>query len=349
MENRKTVFIVDDNITNLTVAEDALSERYRVIAASSAAQMFKILEKHKPDLILLDIEMPGITGFDAMKKLKADGLYSNIPVIFLTGLSDNASEASGIELGAVDFIAKPFSKPVLINRIKNHLDIDELIKKRTSQLVERTEELELLKNSIVYMMADIVESRDKNTGGHVDRTAEYAKILIGAMLDRGVYADQMKDWNLEAVILSARLHDVGKIAISDSILNKPGPLTKEEFEIMKTHAVQGKVIIENAVRRTGDSEFLQNAMLFAAYHHERWNGTGYPYGLKETEIPLHGRIMAVIDVYDALVSERPYKKAFSHEESVKIIADESGKHFDPAIARVFCDVNNIIKLNYKRG
>ena len=325
---RKTVFLVDDNATNLTTAEEALAKQYRVIALSSAAAMFTALKKFRPDLILLDVEMPEMSGFEAMKQLKACEPHAQIPVIFLTGFTDAVNEAYGIQLGAVDFITKPFSEPVLLNRIKNHLHIDDLIRERTAQL-------ECLKNGIVYTLADIVENRDKNTGGHIDRTTVYIKILIDAMLAQGVYVSEMRDWNMDAVISSARLHDIGKIAISDSILNKPGPLTKEEFVTMKTHALEGARIIDQAIKRTGDAEFLHIAKLFAAYHHERWDGSGYPYGLKGTEIALQGRVMAVIDVYDALVSERPYKKAFTHEEAVRIIMEDSGKHFDPLIADVF--------------
>ena len=333
---KKTIFLVDDNATNLTMAEEALVERYRVIALSSAAKMFKALEKFNPDLILLDVEMPEMSGFEAMKKLKKNEAHSQIPVIFLTGRTDDVSEAHGIELGAVDFIMKPFSKPVLINRLKNHLHIDELIRERTEQLVR-------LQNGIVYTMADLVENRDKNTGGHIDRTSVYMEILINEMLNKKIYEDEILSWNLESVISSARLHDVGKIVIPDSILNKPGALDNEEFDIMKTHSMEGELIIDKAIERTGDAEFLRNAKMFAAYHHERWNGTGYPYGLSETGIPLQGRLMAIADVYDALVSERPYKKAFSHEEAVEIIMNDSGKHFDPLITEVFNTVSEKFK------
>jgi len=336
---RKIIFVVDDMGSNLTVAEEALADHYQVIALPSAAVMFKALEKFNPDLILLDIDMPDMNGFEAMEKLTADERYSNIPVIFLTGLNDPASEAHGIDLGAVDFIMKPFSEPVLLNRIKNHLYIDDLIRKRTIQLEERTEQLEMLKNGLVFTMADLVENRDKNTGGHIDRTAGHMQILIDAMIEQDVYKDEILSWDLESVITSARLHDLGKIAIPDSILNKPGKLTDEEFTIMKTHSLEGEQIIKNAINRTGDALLLHNAKIIAASHHERWDGTGYPYALKGEDIPLQGRIMAVIDVYDALVTERPYKKAFSHEKAVEIIMEESGTHFDPRIAEVFFSIN----------
>ncbi|MCL2759493.1 MAG: response regulator [Treponema sp.] len=343
---QKTIFLVDDNATNLTVAEEVLVKHYRVIALSSAEQMFSALEKFTPDLILLDIEMPEMSGFAAMKRLKSNPSYAEIPVIFLTGRTDSVSEAYGIESGARDFIMKPFSEPVLINRIRYHLNIDDLIRERTSQLIKRTEQLVQLQNGIVYTFADLVESRDNNTGGHIDRTAGYMKILIEAMIANGVYADEIYKWDLESVISSARLHDLGKIAIPDSILNKPGPLTAEEFEIMKTHSSESVKIIEKAIKETGDAEFLQNAKLIAASHHERWDGAGYPCGLKEYEIPLQARLMAIVDVYDALVSERPYKKPLSHEEALKIIKDSSGKQFDPLIVEVFSGVNE--KINAAR-
>jgi putative two-component system response regulator len=334
---KKTIFVVDDSITNLSIVENALHDYYRVVSLTSASKMFDALGQIKADMILLDIEMPEMSGFDAMRKLKGGNTYAEIPVIFLSSVSDAASEAHGIELGAVDFVLKPFSKIVLLNRIKTHLHIDEIIHKRT-------EELLLLKNGIVFTMADLVENRDKNTGGHIDRTAIYMKILLAEMLSQGVYADEMSGLNLELVVSSARLHDIGKIAISDSILNKPGKLTNEEFEIMKSHSAEGEHIIAKAIKRTGNAEFLLCAKTIAAYHHERWNGTGYPYGVAGAEIPLLGRIMAVIDVYDALVSERPYKKAFTHEEALDIIKKESGQHFDPLIANVFMGISKE-KLN----
>jgi putative two-component system response regulator len=332
---KKTVLLVDDSITDLTAAGSVLEEHYRVIAVSSAKMMFSVLEESLPDIILLDIEMPGMNGFEAMTLLR-EGKCSEIPVIFLTGRTDDDSEAHGIELGAVDFITKPFSKPVLFNRIKQHLHIDELIR-------ERTEHLELLHTGIIHIMADLVERHDENTGKHIERTTEYMRILIEAMTQKGIYVEETKNWDTDSVILSARLHDVGKIRIPDSILNKPGSLTKEEFEKVKTHSAEGERIIEKAIKRTGDVEFLLNAKLIAAYHHERWNGKGYPYSLKGTEIPLQGRLMAIIDVYDALVSERPYKKAFSHDEAVELITKESGEHFDPLIVEVFIGAIEQIK------
>ena len=325
---QKMIFVVDDNDTNLSTAEAALEEQYRVMTLPSAAAMFELLEELTPDAILLDIEMPEMDGFEALRRLKASELHAGIPVIFLTSMLDVSVEVQGLEMGAVDFVTKPFSAPVLKNRIKTHLNIDDLIRERTAQL-------EQLQSGLVFILADIVESRDKATGGHIERTSEYVKILAGAMLERGTYADEICGLNLESFALAARLHDVGKIAIPDAVLNKLGSLNLEEFEMIKTHTVEGERIIDKVLARTGDLAFLHNAKLFASCHHERWDGSGYPRGLKEMEISLQGRILAVVDLYDALLSDRPYRKVYAEEEVVGIIMDNAGKMFDPLIVEAF--------------
>jgi putative two-component system response regulator len=337
---KKIIFVADKSTVNLKAAEKILSGKYHVVAFSSSAEMFESLEEFKPSLILLDIDL---NAFETIEKLKANPLHVEIPVM-LSAKSINAeSESRGIKHGAADFILKPFDEFIMLNRIKMFLHIDELIYERTVELIERTEQLKSLKSGIVFTMADIVENRDDSTGGHIDRTSVYMEVLTKAMLERGVYADEIREWDLELVTSSARLHDIGKIEIPDCILNKPGFLTNDEFDKMKTHSAAGEVIIDRAIARTGDEEFLYNAKIIATYHHERWNGTGYPYGMKETEIPLQARIMAIIDVYDALVSERSYKEALTHEKAMEIIMNESGKHFDPQIAKVFHDINEQIK------
>ncbi|MCL2881095.1 MAG: response regulator, partial [Treponema sp.] len=277
-DRKKTIFVVDDSSTNLAIAEQALEKHYLAITLSSAAKMFTALTKITPNLILLDISMPEVGGFEAIKRLKANNLYADIPVIFLTGLNDDETEAAGIELGAVDFITKPFSAPVLLNRIKNHLYVDEVIHERTEQLRKRSEQLLRLQNGIVFTLADIVENRDSNTGGHIDRTAEYVKIFLNAMQERSLHLDEIQSWNFDSVVSSARLHDLGKVSIPDSILNKPDKLTSEEFSVIKTHPVAGERIIDEMISLSGDGDFLRNAKLIAGYHHEYWDGTGYPYG-----------------------------------------------------------------------
>jgi putative two-component system response regulator len=332
----KTIFVVDDSDTNLSMAEAALEGQYRVMTLPSAEKMFALLDKIIPELILLDIEMPEMDGFKALKKLKSESTWADIPVVFLTGRNDAEVEVRGFEMGAVDFVTKPFSAPVLLNRIKTHLDIDQLIRERTAHVSR-------LQNSMVSVLANIVENRDKETGGHIERTSAYIKILLEEMTNRGVYIEEISTWDTEKIISSARMHDLGKISITDIIMNKPGKLSEEEYEIMKTHAEAGERIIDEIISRTGEGEFLRNARLFAGCHHERWDGTGYPHGLKGEEIPLQGRIMAIVDVYDALVSERPYKEAYSDEEAVNMIMEKAGSHYDPKIAEVFFESRDHFK------
>jgi len=352
----KTIFVVDDTDSNLAKAEEALEGHYQVITLPSAAKMFTFLEKVIPDLILLDIKMPEMDGFEALQLLKSNDSFGSIPVIFLTASSDEATEVRGFEMGVIDFIAKPFSGPVLLKRLETHLNIDDLIRERTRELEQRTleleqrtKELERMKNGLVYAFADAVETRDKGTGGHIRRTSAYMEVLIKEMIASGLYAQELDGLNLESLISSARLHDVGKIAIPDAILNKDGSLTFEEFEQMKTHTTEGENFINKITNRTGSEvSFLNNAKLFAGYHHERWDGSGYPNGLKGNDIPLLGRIMAVVDVYDALTSKRPYKRPFTEEETVNLILENSSKLFDPSIVEIFLSVRdkfNEIKLD----
>jgi len=261
--------------------------------------------------------------------------------MFLTAILDPAAEVKGFELGAVDFIQKPFSAPVLRNRIKMQLEVDEIIRTKT-KTVRR------LQNGIVSVLADLVERRNQDNLEHSDRTSSYIKILLQAMLSNNVYADEINRWDIETVASAARLHDIGKIVICDSILQKPGKLTEEEFEKIKTHTSEGSRIISQMVTKSGNSTFLNFAKIFADTHHERWSGGGYPNNLSNVDIPLQGRIMAIADVYDALVSERPYKESFSCEEAEQIIMAEKGTHFDPAIADTFYSVKHLFKAVTER-
>ena len=329
----KTIFIVDDSAINLTVAKNALKNQYRIRTFYSAVTMFEVLKKIVPDLILLDIEMPIMDGFEALTILKEDALTAEIPVMFLTNLTDSDVEAQCFQMGVVDFVSKPFSVPVLQNRIKTHLEIDEIVNERTANLKN-------LKNALVFTLADMVESRDKKTGGHISRTSSYMKILIDEMVAQRVYSDEWNKASIDLMISSARLHDVGKVSIPDAILNKPGKLTDDEFTVMKTHCELGNHIIDNIMLRTSDSEFLNHAKLFIGSHHERWDGKGYPLGLAGKDIPLQGRLMAIVDVYDALVSKRSYKDAFTPDEAVEIIMSGAGTQFDPKIAELFFKVKD---------
>ena len=327
----KTIFIVDDNDTNLMAAKTALDGTYKTFALPSAAKMFKLAEKIIPDLILLDIDMPEMDGFHAMQILKSDVKTKSIPVIFLTAKNDPETEIRGFEIGALDFVNKPFSPPVLIRRIETHIETDMLIKKSQQALRD-------IHNATISVIAEMVENRDKVTGTHIERTQAYLKILVKELIRTNTYIDEISRWDMALLIPSARLHDVGKISISDNVLNKPGKLTAEEYESIKEHCAEGERVIDQIIGRTKNDAFLLHAKLFAGYHHEKWDGTGYPRKLSGTGIPLEGRIMAVADVYDALISERPYKKPFTHEQAAAIIQKDSGTHFDPKIAEAFMNV-----------
>ena len=327
----KTIFIVDDNKSNLYSAKTALEGVYRTYALLSADRMFKIADKITPDLILLDIDMPETDGFEAMRILKSDDRWREIPVVFLTSRNDAEAEIHGFEMGALDFISKPISPPVLIKRIETHLETDKIIK-------ESQKALRIIHNATISVIADLVETRDETTGGHVERTQVYLELIVKELIRTGTYKDEVSEWDINVLLPSAQLHDVGKIGISDFILNKKSRLTSEEFEAIKQHCEIGERVISRIIERTDDDISLQHAKRFAAYHHEKWDGTGYPRGLRGEEIPLEGRIMAIADVYDALVSERPYKEPFSHEEAVEIIRADSGRHFDPKIAEAFLNV-----------
>jgi len=351
---RDRIILVDDNMANLTLGRNLLKSFYEVYPAPSSAKLFEILEKILPDLILLDIDMPETNGYEAIKKLKSDHRFADIPVIFLTAKSDESSELEGFTLGAVDYISKPFSGPLLIKRIASQLLIvrqkKALLESRAAlkdyadnleeKVQKKTEEVIDLQNAVLSTVADLVEFRDELTGGHIARTQRYLKSLVEEMFRCGLYKDEISQWDMKFFLPSAQLHDVGKIAITDMILNKPDKLTPEEFEIMKSHVNVGVDAIEKIMHNTSEHAFLNHALLIAGTHHEKWDGSGYPMGLKGQNIPLEGRLMAVADVYDALISERPYKKAFSHEEARKIIIDSSGKHFDPALVEVFLQVED---------
>jgi putative two-component system response regulator len=336
----KTIFIVDDNQTNLVAAQQALADTYKTLQITSAARMFALLEKIVPDLILLDIDMPEISGFEAMEKLQSLPEFKAIPVIFLTASNDEENEVRGFELGAVDFISKPFSKPILLKRLETHIGIDAIVKQRTVEVEQSRADNDKLKNGIIAVIADMVEGRDKATGGHIERTQKYLELMLNAMAKTGEYSEQISEWDLSIVLPSAQLHDIGKITISDLVLNKPEKLTEDEFAIMKTHAAEGEKLIDKISEQVGldNAAFLLHAKIFAGTHHEKWNGTGYPRGLSGEDIPLQGRVMAFADVYDALTNKRIYKPAYSHEQAVEIIQKDSGTHFDPKLTEIFLSI-----------
>jgi putative two-component system response regulator len=349
---RDLIILVDDNAANLLAGKHVLMNKYNVFTAPSAEKMFRILEHNKPALILLDVDMPEMNGYEAIKILKAKDETKDIPVFFLTGKSDSNDELKGLSLGAIDYITKPFLPPLLLKRIEVHLLVEaqkHTLKAQQRELKnfndnlqrmveEKTQTVMELQNAILKTMADLVEFRDDITGGHIERTQRGVGILLTALQNQDLYREQTAEWDIGLLLQSSQLHDVGKIAISDRILQKPGPLSSEEFEEMKKHTTFGVKVIEKIEASTSANDFLKYAKIFAGTHHEKWDGSGYPFGLAGTDIPLLGRIMAIADVYDALISQRSYKKAFTHEEAVQIIGNEKGSHFDPSLVVLFFQV-----------
>jgi len=309
------------------------------------------LKKLKPDLILLDIDMPGMSGYEVIKGLKLDPETAEIPVIFLTAKNESEDELLGLSLGAVDYITKPFSQPLLLKRVELHLliqsqknELREYNGNLLQMVSERTSDIAALQNAIIIWVAEVVEFRDAETGQHVDRVQKYLKLLLDKMVEIERYTEEINSWDIDAFLKSALLHDVGKIKIRDDILLKRARLTDEELMNMKLHSLHGRILIERLQDKVPDQTFLEYAKVLAYRHHERWDGTGYPDQLKGEEIPLQARMMAITDVYDALVSERPYKKAFTHEEAMTIIADERGTQFDPDLTDLFISLSDEIKL-----
>jgi putative two-component system response regulator len=346
--------IVDDNITNLKIGKNALADSYDVFTIPSANKMFDLLDRKKPDLILLDIDMPEIDGFEALKIIKSRPDTKNIPVIFLTALDQPDQELLGLSLGAIDYITKPFQPTLLRKRVEVHLTVSKqrlTLEKQRAELkdynknlqrmvAEKTWKVLELQNAVLKTIAELVESRDLITGEHMGQTQRGLAVMVDALSDLGLFREEIQTWDMGLLMESSLLHDVGKIAISDAILKKPGKLTPAEFDQMKLHTVYGVKIIEKIQSYASENDFLEYAKILAGTHHEKWDGSGYPEGLAGEDIPLKGRLMAIADVYDALVAVRPYKKAFPKAEAVRLILDGRGTHFDPVLTDVFEQVND---------
>jgi len=340
----KKVVLVDDDYSNLINGKNVLKKEYEVLTVPSGEKLFDLLKQITPDIILLDVEMPNMDGYAVLRELKKNPASTDIPVIFLTARRDVGSELEGLSLGAIDYISKPFSPPLLLRRVENHL-VSESQKKQLreygnnlAQMVEeQTQTISELQNAIFSVLANVVEYRDDDTGSHVHRTQRYFRVLIDGLLKKNFYSEEINTWDVRLTLLSSQLHDIGKVAIPDAILLKPGKLTPEEFDTIKSHTIIGSQIIEGIECELQQNQFIHYAQVMAISHHEKWDGTGYPHRLSGHDIPLQGRCMAIVDVYDALVSIRPYKKAFTHEEAPKIISEGSGSHFDPLLVETFLD------------
>ncbi|MDR2759277.1 MAG: response regulator, partial [Spirochaetaceae bacterium] len=302
------ILVVDDNISSLKQIGAQLRENYEVSLAKSGALALQICMQEKPDLILLDIEMPEMDGFETLKRFKLNHYLGSIPVIFLTGNHDTEIEVRGLQSGARDFITKPVEKNILFHRIELHLRFSSY-----QSHLEKT--MEKLSENISLSFAELIECRDENTGEHVVRTSKYVGILGRKLIENGMFRDELTPTDLEMMVRAAPLHDIGKIAISDRILLKPHRLDDEEFNAMKQHTSIGEEILAHMSARTPTQQYLQYAKQIAASHHERFDGKGYPKGLAGDEIPLCGRIMAVADVYDALVADRVYRRGMNHTEA----------------------------------
>lgn len=349
VERSTSVLIVDDNAESRLTISSLLKHHYRVFVATGGKQALDICAKKRPDIVLLDIMMPEMDGYEVCERLMSDPSTSDIPVIFLTAKSQIEDEQRGFEVGAVDYIQKPVSPPILLSRINTHLKLKRAVRELEEQnehleerVKERTYELEMLQDATISAMASLAETRDNETGNHIRRTQNYVKVLAEELVNMGHYADELTPEAIELLHKSAPLHDIGKVGIPDEVLLKPGKLTREEFEVMKYHTTLGRAVLM-AVEDSIDfsCEFLTLAKEIAYSHQEKWDGSGYPEGLSGTDIPLSARLMALADVYDALICERVYKPAFPHEKALEIIAEGRGTHFEPLIVEAFLNVEHV--------
>lgn len=335
-----TLMLVDDTESNIDILVDVLGKDYELRVALDGESALEYIEEHPPHLILLDIVMPGISGYEVCRRLKEKESTRFIPVIFLTSLDEEQDEAMGLALGAVDYITKPFSPQLVKARVHNHL----LLKHHQDHLEElvreRTLELALTQEATIESMGTLAEYRDPETGGHIKRTRNYVRKLARHLRNHPKFSFFLTDENIEKLYRSAPLHDIGKVGVRDNILLKPGRLTEGEYEEMKQHIVFGNNAILTTEKNLGKNTFLSMAREMAFGHHEKWDGTGYPQGLKADAIPFSARLMAVADVYDALISKRVYKPPYSHETSKQIMAAGKGTHFDPDVLTAFLDLED---------
>lgn len=345
---RPTILVVDDTPANLALLNSFLKNDYRVQLANHGAKALEVAAAAPPDLILLDIMMPAMDGYEVCRRLKANATTARVPIIFLTAKTETAEEEQGFAVGAVDFIHKPISLPIVAARIKTHLQIrawQDFLQDQNAWLQREVElrlsEINHLQDASIYVMVSLAEFRDECTGNHIRRTQEYVRLLAQELAKKPQYRELLTAGYLDLIAKSAPLHDIGKIAIADDILLKRGKLTAEEFEIMKSHAEKGYEILAKGSEQMGSrGQFLAIAMEITRSHHERWDGSGYPARLVGSAIPLPARLMAVADVFDALLSRRPYKEAMTVEQAVAVISAGRASHFDPEIVDCFLAIRH---------
>jgi putative two-component system response regulator len=346
--DKPTVLVVDDTPDNLTLMSGLLKDKYKVKIANNGERALKVaMTGTPPDIILLDIMMPVMDGYEACRHLKANPETREIPVVFLTAKAEVEDEMKGFELGAVDYITKPISPPIVLARVHTHLQLkrvrDYLKDKNEfleAEVQQRTQEVVAVQEVTILAMASLAETRDNDTGNHIRRTQFYIRVLAEKIRHHERFRHLLDDDKIiDLLFKSAPLHDIGKVGIPDNILLKPGRFAPEEFEIMKTHTTLGRDAILAAERRLGlELPFLHYAKEIAYSHQEKWDGTGYPEGLSGDDIPISGRLMAVADVYDALICRRVYKEGMPHEKAVAIICEGSGTHFDPDMVDAFKEI-----------
>jgi len=341
---RPVILVVDDTPDNLLLMANLLTDSYTVKAANNGEKALRIArDTPPPDLILLDIMMPGMTGHQVAQALQAEPQTRDIPIIFLTAMASSEDEMRGLEMGAADYITKPISPPVVLARVRTQLkvkDAADFLRDQNAYLEQevqrRTRELGAIQDVTIHAMASLAETRDNETGNHIRRTQHYVRVLAEHLREHPRFRDFLDDDTIKLLFKSAPLHDIGKVGIPDRILLKPGRFTPEEFEIMKTHTTLGRDAIAHAEQQLGmNVGFLHLAKEIAYGHQEKWDGSGYPEGLAGDAIPISARLMAVADVYDALISRRVYKEGMPHDKAVQIILDGRGAHFDPDICDAF--------------
>lgn len=337
------VLVVDDDSANLMLAQKILGKEYRIAAANSGEAALRYLERKIPDLILLDINMPDMNGFDIFERIKEREEDSRIPVIFLTADKSVETETKCFQAGAFDFVGKPFVPDILVSRVKRALELEryhtglaDLVREQAEQLTERTKRISEIQEHVIIGLANLIESRDGSTDRHVKNTQAYVGIITNELKNRGLFPDTLDDEYVQNIYKAAPLHDIGKIKVPDSILQKPGRLTEEEYDIMKMHTVYSEELIQTVISEVEDENYVKMLNDIAMYHHERWDGKGYPKGLAGEEIPLCARIMAVADVFDALYEERCYKPPERPFQRVlDIIEEGKGTQFDARVVDAF--------------
>lgn len=337
-----TILVVDDTRINVDILVNILGDDYEVSVAMDGQEALDIIENARPDLILLDIMMPIMDGYTVIEKLKENAITEDIPVIFISALSDVSNKTMGFKLGAVDYIVKPFNIEEVRARVKTHLMLSLAQKALQNQneileikVEERTRELMLTQQAAIMSFASLAEYRDLETGGHIKRIKEYVQIIAKELMSNPKYQNMMNNKYIDFLVQSSPLHDIGKVGVPDAILKKSGKLDTDEFEIMKKHTTYGKNAIETVEKDLGELAFLHLAKEMAYTHHERWDGLGYPRGIKGNEIPLSGRIITVADVYDGLVSRRIYKPPYTHQVAVEMILKGKSMQFDPDVVDAF--------------